>query len=307
MEKNFRIDAEIKYDSQIDKFSRFILTSPLSICFQVINRCNFNCPHCISNSGPDMGEGLRLSEIKKILGNLAKIGVRRVDITGGEPYLRKDINEILLFSNKVGLDTVVTSNGSLLNESHINALKKSKALIQISLDGPDEINSKIRQPGSYSLAIKAIKLLVKNKIPVRINCTLQKKNYKYVDYMYSLTNRLKVSSLYFIVVSAQGRGKALQNKICLSLNQEKLIRKKVKEFSLNKKIDIKILDYKLFETACVLIDNKANFVSQRFDQDKTKIIGNVLKEDIKKMWQDPKAFDHTLHLLQYLQHPALIK
>lgn len=297
-----KISSDISYDYKLDKFHTFKLHSPLSICLRILNKCNFCCPHCIASSGPGEKKFLSYSNIEKILTKLAKAGVKRVDITGGEPFLREDIGKILLYAHNLNLATVISSNGSLINDSHIKVLKEAQTFVNISIDGPEEVNDLLRQPNSFQKACGAVKRLAENHIPVRINCTLQKRNYKYIKYMYNLAKELGACSLYFIVVSAQGRAKNLKEDICLSSRQEISLRRTVSKLKKTEDLDIKILDYKYFETACALIDEDANFVSQRFDQEQTKIIGNVLKGNISKMWQTPGAFDHILHLLFYLQY-----
>jgi MoaA/NifB/PqqE/SkfB family radical SAM enzyme len=307
--KELKIETKIQYSSEKDQFSTFLLNHPLSVCFKITNRCNYNCPHCLAESSIKEEAGMNLQEVLKVLDEIASAQIPRVDITGGEPFLRKDILEILQYANSLDLKIVITSNGSCITSKHIDILKATNTYVQISLDGPQEINDHLRAKSSYENSLRAIHLLTKNNIPVRINCTVQRYNYEYTDFMINLAQDLKVDSLYFILVSAQGRAKKLQQKICLTQEQEINLRKKVSNYNTEGKSNvlIKLLDYKLFETGCILIDQFGNFISQKWDMNNTRIIGNVLKNDLKKMWQKPGAFDHALHLMQYLQHPSLIK
>jgi len=297
-----KITGDVNYNKDLDKFQEFKLHAPLSTCLRITNRCNFSCPHCIANGSNNKNIDLSQSNIKKFLKKLSSAGVIRVDITGGEPFLRKDLNDILLFAHQCNLATVVTTNGSIMTKDNIKALKESKTFANVSIDGPEKINNLLRHPNSFIQACNTVKLLHKNKIPVRINCTLQKRNYQYIEYMYNFSKELGACSLYFIVVSAQGRAEHIKDEICLSPDQEKGLREKVSELKKANDLDLKILDYKYFESACPLIEEAGNFVSQKFDQNKTKIVGNVLKEDISELWCKDDSFNHILHILFYFQY-----
>lgn len=296
------ITGTVDYNKHLDRFENFKLKAPLTTCLRITNQCNFSCPHCIANGDTQKITNLSYSNIKKIIKKLSLAGVIRVDISGGEPFLRKDLSDILLFAHQCNLATVVTTNGSIITKDHIKALKDSQTFVNVSIDGPEEINNLLREPNSFTQACNTVKLLIKNDIPVRINCTLQKRNYQYIEYMYNFSKEIGACSLYFIVVSAQGRAKDIKNKICLSQKQEEDLRKKVSELKENNEIDLKILDYKYFATACPLIEESGYFISQQYDQNNTKIVGNILKEDISELWCKKDCFDHILHLLFYFQY-----
>lgn len=83
----------------------------------VTEACNFRCDYCLPE-GTDCStnaraQDLNLDEIRRLVGAFAKLGTRKVRITGGEPSLRKDLVEIIrICKSTPGIETVaLTTNG----------------------------------------------------------------------------------------------------------------------------------------------------------------------------------------------------
>ena len=87
---------------------------PMSIVHFVTNRCNARCKHCfIDFDHPDIFKGeLTLEEIKKLTKTLGN-SLFNVNLTGGEPFLRRDFFEIVeaYFKNTPIKSIYITSNG----------------------------------------------------------------------------------------------------------------------------------------------------------------------------------------------------
>ena len=90
-----KTDAFIEYDTEKDIYS-IKLKSPLSVCWQITTKCNLNCKYCISNSNMSGDYGLSTEKAIEIINHLGKIGVNRLDFTGGEPLIRKDLKKLLM-------------------------------------------------------------------------------------------------------------------------------------------------------------------------------------------------------------------
>ena len=67
----------------------------------------------MSSSNMKTDYGLDTEHVLLLFDTLRASGVRRVDVVGGEPFLRPDISTLLLHAMHIGLDVVVTTNGSL--------------------------------------------------------------------------------------------------------------------------------------------------------------------------------------------------
>ena len=76
---------------------------------ELTERCNNNCIHCYINLPADSdakNKELSTEEVKNILEEAAALGYLSVRLTGGEPLLREDFEEIYLFARKLGLRTI---------------------------------------------------------------------------------------------------------------------------------------------------------------------------------------------------------
>jgi len=142
-------------------FLKAILTkkAPIYVQFAVTKNCNLRCEMCDSNSSRENEVELNLKEIEKLTDVLDKLNTGVVLLTGGEPFLRKDITEIIrLFASK-GFTVRLQSNGWFADESAIkDAYNAGMNEITISLDSLDpEKHDSIRGTrGSWQKAIESI-------------------------------------------------------------------------------------------------------------------------------------------------------
>ncbi len=124
----------------------------------ITHRCNYNCKHCFIRAGKT--EDLS-SEILIRLGN--EIGsLFWLDIGGGEPFLRKDLADIIsAFKARV---IHIPTNGSLRNQIYeqvreIKQRQKAELVIGLSLDGFEETHDRIRRKGSWNSVWKCYEQL----------------------------------------------------------------------------------------------------------------------------------------------------
>lgn len=146
----------------------------------VTNRCNFRCIHCAFDSGLIKMPELSLNELEKILRETKELGGRKIDITGGEPTLRKDLFEIIKLAKSFDYKVELVTNGSNIEEEK---LKKFKEIgldsTAISLDGSNyETYSRIRNVSSeiYEKVLKGIDLSLRLGFPTKINTVVFESN-----------------------------------------------------------------------------------------------------------------------------------
>src|SRR5690349_6900721 len=106
--------------------------------------CNVRCTHCLNASGPDEPwlAPLDGAAARRALAEAEALGVREVYVTGGEPFLHREILPLLEASLAVAATTVLT-NGTLMTEAVADALaalaraSRYSLEIRVSLDGAD--------------------------------------------------------------------------------------------------------------------------------------------------------------------------
>ena len=300
-------EFRLAYDSATNRFSSLELPAPLSVCYAITNRCDKKCGHCMSNSTARSETGLPTEQVRQVFDKLKKSGVLRVDIVGGEPFLRKDLIDLLRYATQeVGLEAVVTTHGGLVRQEHAEALAELNMIVQVSIDGLEDVNDHLRGQGSFSGAVNAIEKLVKAKVPVRVSSTIQRGNMDSLEDIVYLTKEMGVQSIYMNIVCAQGRASELRDQICLSPQQQTEVETKLDTMRNQNPELYNFIEMKHANRAGVFIDTNGNFISQGFSEEECSVLGNLFSEDIRAMWKRTKV-DHTVHLLQYLQHPLMYK
>lgn len=128
--------------------------------------CNAKCKHCGSSAEKRKYDGeLSTQEIKdafKQIANDMDVSKIFINVTGGEPMVRKDLCEVMEYAtNELGFHWGMTTNGILLNDENIEKLKKANMdTVSISIDGLEKTHDEFRGvPDSYKIIIKNIKKL----------------------------------------------------------------------------------------------------------------------------------------------------
>lgn len=207
---DFRSNAGFHFSELLNK----PLAKPYWVFISLSHRCNFNCRMCgVKNILKE--HELDFNTVKKILDDAAGWDSDCVVVfTGGEPFLRKDIFEIIDYSSGLGLKTEAVTNGSLINNQAaaqriINSGLKN---IAVSLDGayPDTHDYIRGRAGAHKEAVEALNYLCHAKRlrgagpQVSIWTTIMRENIAQLYDMVFLAKELGVECLvYHPVIVAQ--------------------------------------------------------------------------------------------------------
>ena len=88
--------------------------APANVVFQITDRCHYDCIHCYETHGEQ--PELSLAEIERILDELAAAGTLFLTITGGEPFLRRDADEILRAARRRRFAVRVKTTGHFIDD-----------------------------------------------------------------------------------------------------------------------------------------------------------------------------------------------
>lgn len=157
--------------------------APVYVQFYVTARCNLTCEQCnIIYANSDVRE-CTIDEIQHIADNFARMGVAIVLLTGGEPFARKDLPEIIGAFESRGVHVRMQTNGFASEEQIVRAIEAGGKDISISLDSlqperQDKINGAFNE--SWHQALKAMALFSKH-LPkegsfASLGCVLQPQN-----------------------------------------------------------------------------------------------------------------------------------
>lgn len=110
---------------------------PTFASINLLNRCNQACPMCAVRAEPDVE--MSLPDLRRALGALKRSGIAVVELSGGEPFLRSDLPEIVRLLDGLGLLFSFNTNATAVSEPGLAALAGSRGLLQVavSLDSLD--------------------------------------------------------------------------------------------------------------------------------------------------------------------------
>lgn len=287
--------------------------------WDINNECNLNCKHCRVSEKND-NEKLSLKEAKNLLAECWYNGITMLNLSGGEPFLRNDIFEILDYAQKFE-DIVITTNGTLLNDEKCKKLSTYKNIkLSISLDGLEETHDKFRRKkGAFRKVIDTLPLLNKYNIKYAIKYTLSKETAK--DAIELLNLVAKMGAKEFNVRRVIVAGNANKDMVLSNEEYKNIIRELIKNCrKLNVKfrtgdpllipifseiwgIDIKNDDLSKIYAGCqagdeiIYIDYKGNvgacsYIPKFADNIKDKSLDEILKNN--KLFIDLREYKNKL-------------
>ena len=141
-----------------------------NLWFQLSNTaCNLSCSHCFLSCSTDkkMKKFLPLDKIKTALEQAKQLDVKEIYLTGGEPFLHPDLNNILRMSLKLA-NVVVLTNGTFINDKKARFLRQievesnNELIFRVSLDHyTQEKNDVLRGKGVFRKVMSCVENLVK--------------------------------------------------------------------------------------------------------------------------------------------------
>jgi len=151
------------------------------VSIELLTKCNLKCKHCYLGEERD-AHTITNDTFQNILEISKNKGAYRVALTGGEPFLDKNIFKKIKIARNLDFMVTLNTNGILLNEEKVVFLKKLKvAHITITLNGNKSQHETIYGLGTYDKTIETIALLKKHGISTGLNCMVTKYNINYIS------------------------------------------------------------------------------------------------------------------------------
>ena len=195
--------------------------------FELTLRCNENCIHCGSRCGEALGEELPTEVFIGILDKVAKDfagSLPMLNITGGEPLLRKDFFEIVNHAKQLGFSWGMTSNGTLISKDVARKLKEAGMVtVSVSLDGTKEYHDWFRRSrGAFEKTVEGLRnLMEQGFLEVQATTVVTPKNLAQLDELFQVLCEIDVDS--WRLVGMEPIGRALDNPELL-LNKDEQLR-----------------------------------------------------------------------------------
>jgi len=141
-------------------------------------RCNLRCSYCMPAEGIQLrprSEFMTAEEVVKMAKIFVSLGVKKIRLTGGEPLVRKDAEEIITGLSRLPIELAISTNGILVDK-YLETFKSCRLKsINVSLDSlkKEKFNA-ITRRDHFDKVISNINLLMENNFHVKINAVMIK-------------------------------------------------------------------------------------------------------------------------------------
>lgn len=176
--------------------------------FNVTRACNCKCLHCDPKVYTCAKNELNMDEILKCFGESKLLHTNTINIAGGEPFIKKDLDKLIVYLDKHKIPCVVATNGWFTEkiEQLLDQLEDNQTIrFAVSVDGTEELHDRIRQcHGSFQKAIESIKVIKERGFPVQVNTVVQKQNVSVLKDMDAFFKELDVPAMYIPKIFVTG-------------------------------------------------------------------------------------------------------
>jgi len=261
------------------------------VAFRLTNSCDLKCKHCYVSAGKRLENELNTSEIVRVIEELAAFNLLCLTFTGGEPLIRKDSFEIINHADEFGIPIEIFTNGTLINDSTFEKIKKLKNLVAISmsLDGarPDS-HDYVHGKGNFHVVTSLFKRFAQANIRTQANISVSKVNFTEYKKIIELALELGVSLVGVSHVILLGRAKINEKELGLAPEEVAEVAYNVFRMK-NKKVIFDIPNCKTCGIRCMICPN-GDVTSCIPLWAKGITAGNIREKSLSEIWSDSQLF-----------------
>jgi pyrroloquinoline quinone biosynthesis protein E len=200
---------------------------PFTLIAELSYQCPLHCPYCsnpVDIGGDRYRHELDTADWISAFNQGRGLGVLQLALTGGEPMLRRDLDELCAAARDAGLYSSLITAGTLFTPARAEALKTAGLdHVQISIQSPDpDENDRIAGNRSFEKKIAAARTARELDFPLTINCVLHRQNLDRIQDLLDLTLELGAQRLE--LANTQYYGWAVINQQALTPSLEQLRR-----------------------------------------------------------------------------------
>lgn len=200
-----------RFSPLTSEFSKNVprLSAPRTVFWEVTSACNLHCRHCVSSSGHLSPGELNTREALALIDRLVRAKIFYLVITGGEPFLRHDMLDLLRYASQKNIQVKADTNGTVLDSEAIDELARTRTYsMQVSIDGIGKWHDRFRgKAGAFDAACHTIRSLVGKGIRTNLITTVTSRNIGQLDSIIDLAVDLGCRGITVNPFVPVGRGK----------------------------------------------------------------------------------------------------
>lgn len=178
------------------------------VLWEITNTCNYHCSYCIfSSEAKKYEDELNTEEVMRTIKVLKENNFTYIKFTGGEPFTRNDMIQILKYASELGFDMDISTNASLITNEIAQELKNINfPMVHVSLDGNNKYSHEyVRGENTFERTLRGIRYLTGNNVYTRIGTVIYKQNEDKLEEIVKLAIELKANEIIFSFMEAVGR------------------------------------------------------------------------------------------------------
>jgi len=206
------------------------------VSFEILSKCPNNCLYCSSRSSMECQEEFSFNKILDIIKQLVELPVKRICLSGGEPFLRQDLPDIVETIAKNGIICDIYSAGVIKDNSGVSAVSKDMLIklkekglnrIMFNLQAFDEAKYNLitATKGNQPYLFTSIRNTVESGVDTEIHFVPMTHNADQIDKILAFADNQNVKQVSFLKLVNHGR--AEDNKLELSIQKENEVRIKL--------------------------------------------------------------------------------
>jgi len=234
-------------ECSIESRGETIVTLPI-LLLNVHEHCNCRCLMCDIWQRAD-GKELDLADFERHRASIVRLGVRQVVLTGGEPLLHRDLEDLLEFLRGCNVSITLLTTGLLLSK-RADIVAAYVDEIIISLDGPEQVHDRVRRvKGAYRMIREGIRAVRQRKDDMQVHgrCTVQKENHSLLRKTVAGAKFLGMNSISFLAadVTSQAFNRELvwpgerQSQVVLTRQEVEALEEEIKSLTRENEGDIR--------------------------------------------------------------------
>ena len=204
--------------------SNITQTQPLWLLAEITYRCPLHCAFCYNPTdyADHTTNELNTDEWIKVLRDARKMGALQLGISGGEPLLRDDIEDIVTEANQLGYYSNLITSGVGLTEKRIDAFKAGGLdHIQLSMhDITEEISNFVTDTKTFKLKQKVAAMIKDRGYPMVLNVVIHRYNIGHIKEILEMAEKLGAD--YVELANTQYYGWSLINRNQLMPTKEQI-------------------------------------------------------------------------------------
>lgn len=192
-------------EPEIDAVPEFPLSSVYWIATQA---CNLRCTYCYQEAALKRPAELTTEEALDLVRQVKEVGAPVFVITGGEPFARNDLLDVVRYARSLDLTVNVITNGHYVNGANAQEIADLFDRISISIDhGKPEHHDRHRGQGSWKKSRTAIDLLLQAGANIDVNSTLSREGSADLRGLLSLRSDKRIGLHRIVPQYPMGRGR----------------------------------------------------------------------------------------------------